>query len=144
MKKPKKYNLECEYEQEFEVLGLCSHYPDYRLIWNVNTLADLQLAKSDKVFENYSKKGALLSTHEKYTFYDDITETNFVLVKNKTNTHYIAPEYTQVDYLLFLYSEKFFDIVTLKSQLLKGEAIVAALIIDLATCPSLDNINPMD
>lgn len=143
MKKPKKFDLECPYEQEFEVLGICSHFPDYRMIWNVNSITGLELAKNDMVYENYSKKGQLLSLHNKYSYTDQLTQTKVVLLKNKVNAALLAPELSQIDYFLFTSTSDLFDIYELKNQMVQNEGVVAAYVLDASEYPSLVNINPM-
>lgn len=143
MKKPKKFELECPYEQEFEVLGICSHFPDYRMIWNINSITGLELAKNDTVFENYSKKGHLLSIHKKYSYTDQLTETKVVLLENKVNAAFLAPELSQIDYFLFTSTSDLFDVYELKNQIVLNEGIMAAYVLDASEHPSLLNINPM-
>jgi hypothetical protein len=143
MKKPKKFNLDCSYEQEFEVLGICSHFPDYRMIWNINSITGLELAKNNDVFENYSKKGQLLSIHDKYSYTDENTATKVTLLKNKVNTAHLAPELAQIDYFLFSSPSELFDIHELRNQIVQNDGIVAAYVLDANDYASLQKINPI-
>ena len=61
LRKIKKYIIEDETNYNYDLVGICSHQNDYRLIWAMNELFDVQLEKPHDLFEISSSKGDLLS-----------------------------------------------------------------------------------
>jgi hypothetical protein len=100
------------------------------------------LAKADKFLENFSKKGELLSIHDKYEYFDDALEMDFVLIKNTVNTKMIVPELHQIDYFLFVSNNDRLDIHDLKARITNAEGVAAIYVVDLDMSPSLLRINP--
>jgi hypothetical protein len=128
--KPKKFILDYEDSDDFEVLAICSHHPDYRLVWNINKFADLELQRSEKLFDFYSKKGDLLSQHIKYEYYDAQFESEYILIKNKEQNSFIVPELEMVDYFLFLTTPHIYPTESIKNKLLDSESIVTTFKVD--------------
>ena len=128
--KPKKFILDYEDSDDFEVLAICSHHPDYRLVWNINKFADLELQRSEKLFDFYSKKGDLLSQHIKYEYFDAQFESEYILVKNKEQNSFIVPELEMVDYFLFLTTPHIYPTESIKKKLLHSESIVTTFKVD--------------
>ena len=63
MGKQRKYTLSVDYEYNYEMIGICSHHNDYRLVWGINNVLDLSLEKADEDFIVVNKKGQNLSNH---------------------------------------------------------------------------------
>ena len=71
MTKKKKHILSFEDEIDFEMIGICSHHSDYRLVWGINDKIKLKLVKSDDDLCSTNKKGETVSEHSMYTFIDE-------------------------------------------------------------------------
>ena len=56
MGKQKKHTLTLECEYDFEMIGICSHHSDYRLVWGINSVLNLNLEKADEDFIVVNKK----------------------------------------------------------------------------------------
>jgi hypothetical protein len=133
--KAKKHNLLYEAEIEFEVLAICSPYPDFRLIWNINKSAELQMSKADEPYSVYNKKGELSSAHSKYYWFDESEEVQYMMLKNHEQGKRLVPELDQVDYFLFIQT----DYNSPSKQILKAlascEAVMAAFQVDVDAYP---------
>jgi hypothetical protein len=129
--KQKKHTILYDAEIEFEVLALCSPYPDFRLIWNINKTAELQLAKADEPFQLLNKKGEVSSLHSKYYWYDKNDEVQFMLLKNFEQGKRLVPELDQVDYFLFIQTDYDSPTKRILKALSSCEAIMAVLEIDV-------------
>ena len=123
--KAKKFMLDYEDSEEFEVLAICSHLPDYRVVWNINKLTDLELTRSEKLFSAYSKKGDFLSGHVQYKFLDEVNDTDYLLLKNKEQINVLVPELDKVDYLLFISTPHKYPTDLIRTKLIQSESIIA-------------------
>jgi hypothetical protein len=135
--KAKKFVLDYEDSEEFEVLAVCSHHPDYRLVWNINKLTDLELIRSEKLFDAYSRKGEFLAGHVQYKFVDDLNDTEYLLLKNKEQLSILVPELEKVDFLLFISTPHKYPTDSIRTKLIESEAIIAVYKIDSEQIKSL-------
>jgi hypothetical protein len=102
MGKQKKYTLTLECEYDYEMIGICSHHSDYRLVWGINSVLNLNLEKADEDFIVVNKKGQHLSHHSFYEFKDSENLIEYYLIKNKNEGKFLIPEKQDIDYFLFL------------------------------------------
>ncbi len=133
--KQKKHTITYDAEIEFEVLAICSPFPDYRLIWNINKFAELQLAKSEELFASYNKKGELSSSHSKYYWFDTHDEVQYMLLKNYEQGKHLVSELDQVDYFLFIQTDFQSPTTRIHKALGSCEGIMAVLTIDVDAYP---------
>jgi hypothetical protein len=101
MGKRKKHILSLEPDLDFDMIGICSHHNDYRLVWGINDKMSLKLSKSDDYCLT-DKKGEIVSSHSMYEFVDELNRIEFYLVKNKSQGKYLVQEKPTIDYFLFL------------------------------------------
>lgn len=141
--KAKKHNLLYEAEIEFEVLAICSPYPDFRLIWNINKTAALQLAKSDEPYSLFNKKGDLSSVHSKYYWFDQNDEVQYMMLKNFEQGKRLVPELDQVDYFLFIQTDYDTPTKGILKALTKCEAVLAAFEVDVEAYPFFGLVQEM-
>lgn len=138
--KTKKLILDFEDTEDFEVLAICAHQPDYRLVWLVNKFADLELQRSDSYYENYSKRGEFVSSHIQYIYHDETKEVSYALIKNKEQNQFLLPELELVDYLLFISTEHEYPTKDILAQLKVCDYIVAVYKIDSSQIKSLSRM----
>jgi hypothetical protein len=138
--KTRKFNLDFEDSQDFEVLAICSHEPDYKLVWTVNKFASLDLIRSENQVSNYSKKGELISNHVQFEFYDHFSETNFLLVKNKEQKYTLVHELELIDFFLFIATEHQYPTENIREKLLESESIIAVYKINSSQIKSLNRL----
>jgi hypothetical protein len=140
MAKQQKYNLFFEEESNYEIIGICSHHRDYRLVWGLNEYMKLQLSKAEKDFAVYSKKGQLLSTHPYYEQRDKEHEMDFYLIKNKVNGKFLIPERQQIDYFLFVLNNLEIEMDVWVEKLKLHPGVLTAIYVDASDLKSTENI----
>lgn len=136
----KKFILEYEDSQEFEVLAICSHHPDYRLVWNINKHAEMELERSETWYEAYSKKGDFVAKHTQYKYFDESLEVAYLLLKNKEQRHILVPELDMVDYLLFITTEHQYPTDTIRKKIIESDSIIAVYKIDTTQIKTLSRL----
>lgn len=141
--KQKKHTISYDAEIEFEVLALCSPYPDFRLIWNINKTAELQLAKADEPYDLLNKKGEVSSQHSKYYWYDKNDEVQFMLLKNFEQGKRLVPELDQVDYFLFIQTDYDSPTKRILKALSSCEAIMAVFELDVDAYPFFGSVQDL-
>jgi hypothetical protein len=138
--KAKKFFLEYEDAEEFEVLAVCSHHPDYRLVWNMNKHAELELQRSETLYEAYSKKGEFLAGHVQFKYVDETQEIEYLLLKNKEQRNILVPELGMVDYLLFIATQHQYPTDRIRKKLSESDSIIAVYKIDPTEIKSLSRL----
>lgn len=140
MTKKKKHILSFEDEIDFEMIGICSHHSDYRLVWGINDKIKLKLVKSDVDLCNTNKKDETVSEHSMYAFVDEENRLEYYLVKNKAQGKLLIPEKAAIDYFLFLCNNTSVELEQLLKELKGVASILAAYQFDPAEIPSTENI----
>jgi hypothetical protein len=125
MARRKKHILTFEQEFDFDMIGICSHHSDYRLVWNINEKIGLGLGKSEDYFV-HGKKGEEISVHSCYEFSDEENRLEYFLIKNKEQGHYLIPEKQSIDYFLFLCNNNAIEIDELIQKLKTISSVLAA------------------
>ena len=126
MGKQRKYTLTIDCNYDYEMIGICSHHSDYRLVWGINTVLNLNLEKADENFVVVNKKGQHLSSHSLYEFNDLENLVEYYLIKNKNEGKFLIPEKQDIDYFLFLH-ENYLDNTSELIQKLKSVSSVLAV-----------------
>jgi hypothetical protein len=139
MAKQHKYNLVVESETDYDLIGICSHHSDYRLVWGINELLKLKLVKSNEDFMVYSKKGGT-NSHSFYAQLDPEFEMDYYLIKNKCNGKFLIPEKQQIDYFLFLLNNQTVHVTEWIEKLKNHPSVLTAFQFDPLDFPSADNI----
>ena len=125
MAKVKKYELILEDETTLEVFGVSSAFADYRLAWEFNQCLNINLTKSNEVFEVRSNKAKDLITFRYFSFFDDECLTRFYLIKNKQENGVFHTERPMIDYFLVLRENYSFEKEILIQKIRKINGIVA-------------------
>ncbi len=140
MSKSKKHILAFEEQIDFEMIGLCSHHSDYRLVWAINDLLKYKLVKSDEEFIVTNKKGEPISSHSMYTYYDEENRLDFYLIKNKVEGKFLIPEKSAIDYFLFLCDNVSIEATDVVKQLKLVPSVLAAYLFDPEEISSTQNL----
>jgi hypothetical protein len=125
MAKVKKYELILDDETTLEVFGVSSAFADYRLAWEFNQCLNINLTKSNEVFEVRSNKAKDLITFRYFSFFDDECLTRFYLIKNKQENGVFHAERPMIDYFLVLRENYSFEKEILIQKIRKINGIVA-------------------
>lgn len=140
MSKQKRHLLSLETSVDFELIGICSHHSDYRLVWGLNQELRLQLAKCDDLFAITNKKGQVVSEHSYYFWFDEENLVEFYLIRNKSDGKFLIPERNQIDYFLFVRENTILDVDDMLEQIKKINSVMAAYLFDPETLPSTEQI----
>jgi hypothetical protein len=130
MSKIVKHTLSFENEYEYELLGICSHVSDYKLVWNINEKLNIHLEKALDMFEVNSKKGNVVSSHPYYFMIDEENRLEMYLIKNKHEGKFLIPEKQQIDYFLFVCNNYLYDLNEMNEKLREIECILASFDFD--------------
>lgn len=139
MAKQHKYNLVLDADYDYDMIGICSHHSDYRLVWGMNELLKLKLAKADDTFVVTSKKG-VSSQHPYYFQLDEENMMDFYLIKNKSDGKFLIPEKQQVDYFFFLLNNRAVDPEEWLAKIKTHASVLTAFIFDPASFSSTESI----
>lgn len=140
MSKKKKHILDFEEELDFELIGLCSHHSDYRLVWSINQSLGFHLEKSDN-YDNYDRKGSIISEHSAYVWEDETDRLTYHLIKNKAGGKFLIPELPAIDFFLFLCENVAVNGDELLTKLKAIPSIIAAYTFDADEIGSAQNIS---
>lgn len=140
MAKQQKYNLFVDEECNYDLIGICSHHRDYRLVWGLNELLKLQLVKSNDEFVVGNKKGGVISKHPYYIQEDPDFGNDIYLIKNKVDGKYLIPENQQIDYFLFLLDNQLVDLDAWVEKLKSHASVLTAFTFDPSDFKSTENI----
>ena len=140
MAKIQKHTLFLETDYDYDMIGICSHHSDYRLVWGINELFRLHLAKADDLFEVSLKKNEK-SRHSYYFQYDEENLLDIYLIKNKGDGKFLIPEKQQIDYFLFLKNNATFEMEEWLLKLKNHPSILAAFLFDPTTLDSTENLS---
>ncbi|MEY3586332.1 MAG: hypothetical protein RLZZ243_1396 [Bacteroidota bacterium] len=125
MGKLKKYDLVLEDETTLEVYGVSSAFADYRLAWELNQCLDVNLTKSNEVYELRPNKAKEIASFRYFSFFDEEYLTRYYLIKNKQEQGVFHPERPMIDYFLVLRENFTFEKEVLMLKLRKINGIVA-------------------
>lgn len=125
VKKKIKHTLELETDYDYDMIGLCSHHNDYRIVWGVNELLDIQLEKKEDNFIISNSKG-IVSQHPYYEFNDVENYLSFFFIKNKHEGKFLIPEQKQIDYFLFILNNNLYGVSTVIQKIKTLPTILAA------------------
>ena len=102
-----RYLLEEDISFNFYLIGISSHYHDYRLCWAINKLLSFDLERSENEIVILERKGKELLAFPAFNFLCPESEVLFELIANRNEDGYLIPEMKQADY--FLKIDDFYD-----------------------------------
>ena len=126
MTKIKKHTIEFETDYDYEMIGICSHHSDYRIVWEINDQLEFQLFKNTELFKIWNTKGELQSEHPYYLFNDIENYTSFFFITNKQNNEFLIPEKKQIDYFIFILNNQIYPLQQTIDKLKNLNTIIAA------------------
>jgi len=135
----KKVILDVEPDLDFDLIGVCSHLVDYRLVWDLNRILGFHFERIED-YCLYSKKGIILTELSTYQFIDNENKTIFFLVKNKQDGHYLISEKSSIDYFLFLYENYNVNVEDLIKRIKKASSVLGVYPFDPSEIASAKNI----
>jgi hypothetical protein len=91
-------------EEDYYLLALACHEPDYRACWILNQALGLKLVRTDNLQVKDLKTGADFE-FARYVFDDEERMVQWYLLSNHTENGYFAPEHKNIDFFLRLSGE---------------------------------------
>lgn len=139
--KEKKYSFTFEEDDisEFDLIGICSHVPFFKLTWDINRSLDFQLALAEKSFTVFGKKGVEFS----FPYYSQSIEDDFLsiyLIKNKDRGQTLIPELSQIDYFLFFVNNQTQNLTAINTKLKTLDSVILSEMYDPKQYASTSNI----
>jgi hypothetical protein len=135
-----KFTLKLEDDYDYDLIGFCSHYNDYRACWAINAALEIQLVKSEELFMVSGKKGEVISAHSFYEWIDEENMLHYYLIKNKSGVDYLIPELSQIDYFLAIREKDGVNVDQLLQKLKNTIGILTAFTYDPAELKSAKNL----
>jgi hypothetical protein len=104
--KMKKKRLEIDYSFDFELIGIISPVPGYKLAWEINNRLEMKLIKSDDLKITLKTNSSSFFTHFSY----EVEGLVLKLFRNKANEQdtdksTLVPEYAHFDFILMVQSD---------------------------------------
>jgi hypothetical protein len=113
-------------EEDFYLLALACHEPDYRACWILNQSMGLRLVRMDNLLVHDQKTGSDMA-FARYFFNDEERIVQWYLISNHTENAFFAPELKNIDFFLRLSGEiSKEDIKKILSELKKTTGILIA------------------
>jgi hypothetical protein len=140
MSKSKKHILSLDNDYEYEMIGICSHHNDYRLVWGINDVLSLHLSKAHEDFIVVNKKGTYLSQHSLYEYKDEDNLLEYYLIKNKHFGKFLIHEKPSIDYFLFIYGIDYEDLDGISQKLKQLSSVLAIFPLDPMEIESTENL----
>jgi len=133
-----KLTLDFYEDYNFDLIGICSHVKDYRLVWALNNSLEFDFVKEDNYDLNL--KGETQS-HSYYEYIDDENALQYSLINNHSDSGYLIPEEKSCDYLLVI---KGMLVDELREEMVKRIAqikhVLTAYTVDVNELKSKENL----
>lgn len=95
-----KYLLDDDLEFSYSLIGISSHYKDYRLCWAINKTLEFNFERQEENLHSNSEKNRLGYSFFQYQCPE--TQVLFELISNRSENGYLLPEIKQADFILKL------------------------------------------
>lgn len=133
-----KLTLDFEEDYNFDLIGICSHSKDYRLVWELNTKLEYDFAKT----KNYDlmQKGSLQS-HSFFEFIDEENGVEYSIISNRCSTGLLLAEEKSCDYLLVIKGQLLENVKDkIISQIMALKNVLTAYSINVENLRSKENL----
>jgi len=130
----KSHKLKLTPEYSFSMIGISSHENDYRLSWALNKALNIELRKTDN-YDVITKKSPVKQSFSKYTYVDETSQLDYILIANSCENGYLMEEYKNLDYV-FLISQDF----TQEEKQKYLQLVKSAGVIHLATFVDIESL----
>lgn len=136
----KKNKLKVALDFDFDLLGILSQTPEYKLAWAVNQQLNINLVRGEEAKIEFVNNESLL-----ISYYIFETENSLIrMIKNRSHERgamFLLPEIKQIDYLLQIYNHSgAFDCKNIFSTLAKNSEIQFITKIELDKLKSKENL----
>ena len=136
-----KLTLDWEATFDFDLIGISSHLPNYRLAFFLNKYLELDFHRSAKDIEITLNKEKTLSSFAIYNYDNEEDYLSMSCINNKSATGIFIPELKQTDYLLLVwgsYQNK--DVSELNKKIATIPNVLMSKVIDPESLKSKNNL----
>jgi len=95
-----RYLLEEDISFSFNLIGISSHYHDYRLCWAINKSLDFKLERADNEIIVHERNNKELLAFPTFYFICPESDVMFELIANRNADGFLIPEMKQADFFL--------------------------------------------
>ncbi len=136
----KKNKLQVGIDFNFNLMGIVSQSPEYKLAWSINQPLQINLIKANEATLEFIKNENLIISY----YYFETENSLIRLIKNKSyegNARYLLPEIKQIDYFLQIFNYGgAFDTNNIFSTLAKNSEIQFITNIEVDKLKSKENL----
>jgi len=135
-----KYQLDLEYDFDFDLIGIACHYKEYRLAWALNKEIDLSFERESTDYQISHKNSENSSYFPIFNSLDEETNTNCFLISNRSDNGYLIPEQKHADYFLIIKDNFDLDISEFLGRIRKIDLVLMAFSVDIEELKSKENL----
>jgi len=134
-----KLKLELDEDFDFDLIGICSSFTDYRLCWGINQALSINLERGEDYSMQNKKDGEFFFSF--YEYFNENTEEHFFLIKNQSyNFKKLIPEQDKIDYFLIIKNNYETVIDDLLMKLKALDSVLTAFSFDVEALKSKSNL----
>jgi len=134
-----KFKLELEEDYDFDLIGICSSFSDYRLCWGINQALSISLKRAED-YEMKNKKDGEFS-FSFFEFFNENTEEEYFLIKNQSyNFKKLIPEQDKIDYFIIIKNNYETEIDVLLTKLKALDSVLTAFTFNVEDLKSKSNL----
>jgi hypothetical protein len=134
-----KFQLQVEYDYDFDLVGISCHMKDYRLCWALNQKLGIGLTKQAEDLDIKSKKQGA-GNHSLYSYFDEMDHIEYQLLMNRNGASLVLPEQKNADFLLLLRNNYVIDLSELIEKIKEIEMVQTAFKIEAGALKSKENL----
>jgi len=136
-----KYKLDIEEEEDdFLIIGICSHIKDYRLAWLINQQLTIELIRSETDLVNWTSSKTKRQAYARFEFHDEQTAVDYYLMSNNAGKIKLLPDQKMFDYFLMIKNNIELSLPNLVKELMQIPEVLTAYAIDSKQIKHKDNI----
>jgi hypothetical protein len=121
--------LETEARKDFQLFGIVSAEPDYRLSLSINKALKISL-KNDKPLELQGRDGMGL-TFSRFSYHSGKHDLTYTLISNKSGKDFFITKLKKIDYLFQVYSpDNDFNLPGISTTLRSVDTLTALFVLD--------------
>lgn len=137
-----KLTLEWEASFDFDLIGISSHVPNYRLVWSLNKLLETDFTRAIDDIEIIAAKSNTPANFAIYNYTNEVDHVDMSIISNRSSTGgQIIPEQKQIDYYMMVWgSYDELNATELSKLIAKSQHVLTALPIDPESLKSKNNL----
>lgn len=99
LKKTKRVKLQVDTEINFKLIGISSHENDYRLVWAINNLLQMQFARTENLIIHDNRLGTEMG-FSRFIYYDEDRFLTYKLISNRCPDGFLFQEIRNFDFIM--------------------------------------------